>query len=326
MRCIEIREPGGPEVLQPAERPDPVPGEGELLIDVVAAGVNRPDVLQRMGGYPPPPGASDLPGLEVSGIVSGVGPGVDPDRVGQEVCALVAGGGYATRTVAAAALTLPIPAGVSLQAAAGLPETCFTVWHNVFERGHLAAGETALVHGGSSGIGTTAIQLAVARGARVVVTAGSDDKCAACLDLGAWRAINYRTHDFVEELRRLTEGRGVDLILDMVGGSYVSRNLSVLATDGRLVQIGLMEGQASAAVDFRRVLSRRLTVTGSTLRPRTVGEKAAIARGVLAEVWPLMATGRVRPIVQSTFPLAEAAAAHRLMEASGHIGKILLIT
>ncbi len=326
MRCVEIREPGGPEVLQQAERPDPVPGDGELLIDVVAAGVNRPDILQRMGGYPPPPGASDLPGLEVSGIVSGVGPGVSPDRVGEPVCALVAGGGYATRAVAAATLSLPVPAGVSLEAAAGLPETCFTVWHNVFERGHLAAGETALVHGGSSGIGTTAIQLSAARGARVVVTAGSDDKCTACLELGAWRSINYRTHDFVEAVRQLTGGRGVDLILDMVGGSYVSRNLSILATDGRLVQIGLMEGQMEAAVDFRRVLNRRLTLTGSTLRPRTVTEKAAIARGVLAEVWPLVAAGRVRPIVQRTFPLAEAAAAHRLMESSGHIGKILLTT
>ena len=326
MRCIEIREPGGPDVLQPAERPDPVPAEGELLIDVVAAGVNRPDVLQRMGGYPPPPGASDLPGLEVSGVISRVGPGVSADRVGQQVCALVAGGGYATRTVAPAALSLPVPAGVSLEAAAGLPETCFTVWHNVFERGHLAAGETALVHGGSSGIGTTAIQLAAARGAQVIVTAGSDDKCAACLGLGAWQAINYRTHDFADEVRRLTEGRGVDLVLDMVGGSYVPRNLSVLAMDGRLVQIGLMEGQMAAAVDFRRVLNRRLTLTGSTLRPRTVAEKAAIARGVLAEVWPLVAAGRVRPIVQRTFPLAEAAAAHRLMESSGHIGKILLIT
>ena len=326
MRCIEIREPGGPEVLQLAERPDPVPGAGELLIDVTAAGVNRPDVMQRKGGYPPPPGASDIPGLEVSGTVLAVGAGVDAGRIGQPVCALVPGGGYATRTVAAADLSLPVPEGVPLDAAAGLPETCFTVWHNVFERGRLAAGETALVHGGSSGIGTTTIQLAAARGARVIATAGSDDKCAACVALGAWEAINYRTRDFAEEVLRLTEGRGVDLVLDMVGGSYVPRNISVLATEGRLVQIGLIEGQMAASVDFRRVLNRRLTLTGSTLRPRTVAEKAAIARGVLAEVWPLVVSGRIRPVVHRTFPLAEAAAAHRLMESSGHIGKILLTT
>jgi putative PIG3 family NAD(P)H quinone oxidoreductase len=326
MRCIEIREPGGPEVLQPAERPDPVPGAGELLIDVVAAGVNRPDVMQRKGGYPPPPGASDIPGLEVSGTVMAVGAGVSPDRIGQQVCALVAGGGYATRTAAPAEQCLPIPDGVPLEAAAGLPETYFTVWHNVFERGRLAAGETALVHGGSSGIGTTAIQLAAARGARVIVTAGSDEKCAACVDLGAWKAINYRTQDFVDEVQVLTGGRGVDLVLDIVGGSYVARNVSVLATEGRLVQIALMEGQMTAPVDFRRLLNRRLTLTGSTLRPRTVAEKGAIARALLAEVWPLVASGRVRPVVHRTFPLAEAAAAHRLMESSGHIGKILLTT
>ena len=326
MRCIEIREPGGPEVLQPVERPDPVPGEGELVIDVVAAGVNRPDVMQRKGGYPPPAGASDIPGLEVSGTVIAAGPGAGQDWIGREVCALVSGGGYATRTVAPAEQCLPIPDGVSLEAAAGLPETCFTVWHNVFERGRLAAGETALVHGGSSGIGTTAVQLAAARGARVIVTAGSDEKCAACLDLGAWKAINYRTQDFVQEVRALTGDRGVDLVLDMVGGSYVPRNVSVLATEGRLVQIALLEGRARAEVDFRLLLTRRLTLTGSTLRSRTVAEKAAIARGVLAEVWPLVAAGRVRPVVHRTFPLAEAAAAHRLMESSEHIGKILLTT
>jgi len=229
MRCIEIREPGGPEVLQAAERPDPVPGDGELSIDVVAAGVNRPDVMQRKGGYPPPPGASDIPGLEVSGIVGQVGPGVSPALVGQAVCALLPGGGYATRAVAAAALCLPVPAGVTVEAAAGFPETCFTVWHNVFERGRLRTGETMLVHGGSSGIGTTAIQLAAARGARVIVTAGSDEKCAACVELGAWKAINYRTHDFVEEVRGLTEGRGVDLVLDMVGCGEVGH---LLLSDG----------------------------------------------------------------------------------------------
>ena len=326
MRCIEIREPGGPEVLQAVERPDPVPGDGELLIDVVAAGVNRPDVMQRKGGYPPPPGASDIPGLEVSGVVRQAGPGVNPALVGQAVCALLAGGGYATRAVAAAALCLPVPAGVTVEAAAGFPETCFTVWHNVFERGRLRTGETLLVHGGSSGIGTTAIQLAAARGARVIVTAGSDEKCAACIDLGAWKAINYRTHDFVEQVRGLTEGLGVDVVLDMVAGSYVPRNVSVLATEGRLVHIALMEGQAVSPVDIRRVLTRRLTITGSTLRPRTVAEKAAIAAGVLAEVWPLISAGRMRPVIQRTFPLDEAAAAHRLMESSGHIGKILLTT
>jgi putative PIG3 family NAD(P)H quinone oxidoreductase len=326
MRCIEIRSFGGPEVLQLAERPDPEPGEGEVLIDVAAAGVNRPDVMQRKGGYPPPPGASDIPGLEISGIISRVGLGVSMDRLGQPVCALIAGGGYATRAVAPADLCLPVPAGVTLESAAGLPETVFTVWHNVFERGRLAAGETALVHGGSSGIGTTAIQLAAARGARVIVTAGSDDKCTACLELGAWRAINYRSTDFVEAVREMTGGRGVDMVLDMVGGSYVPRNVSVLATEGRLVQIALMEGQAVSTVDFRRVLTRRLTLTGSTLRPRTVSEKAAIGRGVLTEVWPLLAAGRVRPIIHRTFPLEEAAAAHGMMESSRHIGKILLTT
>lgn len=324
MRCIEIRQPGGPEVLTLADRPSVVPGPGEVLITVAAAGVNRPDVLQRMGAYPPPPGASDIPGLEVSGTIAAVGDGVSPDRIGEAVCALVTGGGYAAECVAADALTLPIPHGVDLVAAAALPETCFTVWHNVFERGHLAAGETALFHGGSSGIGTTAIQLAVARGARVVVTAGSDEKCRACETLGASKAINYRAGDFVEAVRACTNGRGVDLILDIVGGSYVARNLACLATDGRLVQIGLMEGASTAAVDFRRILGRRLTITGSTLRPRSVAEKAAIATGVMAHVWPLVAEGRVRPVVYRMFPLAEAWAAHRLMESSDHIGKLLL--
>ncbi|HEY6506875.1 MAG TPA: NAD(P)H-quinone oxidoreductase, partial [Vicinamibacterales bacterium] len=263
MRCIEIRQPGGPEALQVADRPDPVPGPGEVLIDVAAAGVNRPDVLQRMGAYPPPPGASDVPGLEVSGTIAAVGDLVSADRLGEAVCALVTGGGYATRCVAAAALSLRIPRGLDLVSAAALPETCFTVWSNLFDRGRLMAGETVLVHGGTSGIGTTAIQLAVAYGARVMVTAGSDDKCRACEALGAWKAINYRQGDFVEQVRVLTDGRGVDLILDIVGGSYVARNLACLATDGRLVQIGLMEGASAAVVDLRRVLGRRLTITGS---------------------------------------------------------------
>lgn len=326
MRCVEIREPGGPEVLVLVERPDPTPGPGEVLIAVVAAGVNRPDVLQRRGGYPPPRGASDLPGLEVSGTVLEVGDGVPRTRVGEAVCALVPGGGYATRCVAAAELCLPVPEGVDIVSSAGLPETCFTVWNNVFDRGRLVAGETALFHGGSSGIGTTAIQMAAARGARAIVTAGSDEKCQACLELGASAAINYRDRDFVDEVRRLTDGRGVDLILDIVGGSYVPRNLAALAVEGRLVQIGLMAGEPEAPVDFRRVLGRRLTITGSTLRPRSVAEKAIIARAVLAEVWPLVSDGRVRPVVHRTFPLAEAAAAHRLMETSDHIGKILLTT
>ena len=326
MHCVEIREPGGPEVLELVERPDPVPGPGEVLIGVSAAGVNRPDVLQRRGGYPPPRGASDLPGLEVSGTILEVGEGVPAVRIGEAVCALMAGGGYATRCVAAAELCLPVPEGLDIVSAAGLPETCFTVWTNVFDRGRLVRGETALFHGGSSGIGTTAIQLATARGARAIVTAGSDEKCQACLELGAFAAINYRESDFVEEVRRLTDGRGVDLILDIVGGSYVSRNLSALAVDGRLVQIGLMEGPAEAAVDLRKILWRRLTVTGSTLRPRSVAEKAAIARAVRAEVWPMVTDGRVRPVVHRTFPLGEAAAAHQLMETSQHIGKILLTT
>ena len=326
MRCVEIREPGGPEVLEIAERPDPAPGPGEVLIAVVAAGVNRPDVLQRRGGYPPPKGASDLPGLEVSGTVLEVGDGVPRSRIGEAVCALVPGGGYATRCVAASELSLPVPEGLDIVSSAGLPETCFTVWTNVFDRGRLAAGETALFHGGSSGIGTTAIQMAAARGARAIVTAGSDEKCQACLDLGASAAINYRDRDFVDEVRRLTDGRGVDLILDIVGGSYVPRNLAALAVEGRLVLIGLMAGEPEAPVDFRKVLGRRLTITGSTLRPRSVAEKAVIARSVLAEVWPLVSDGRVRPVVHRTFPLAEAAAAHRLMETSDHIGKILLTT
>jgi len=324
MRCIEIREAGGPEVLQLADRPSPVPGPGEVLIRVAAAGVNRPDVLQRMGAYPPPPGASDLPGLEVSGTIAAVGEGVDPTRVGQVVCALVAGGGYATECLAADVLSLPLPDGMDVVSAAALPETYFTVWSNVFDRGRLAEGETALFHGGTSGIGTTAIQLAVARGARVVVTAGSEDKCRACEDLGASKAINYRTSDFVEEIRAYTDGRGVDLILDIVGGTYVARNVACLATDGRLVQIGLMEGPPTAVVDFRRVLGRRLTITGSTLRARSVADKALIAAAVSRHVWPLLAEGRVRPVVHRTFPLSEAAAAHRLMESSDHVGKLLL--
>jgi putative PIG3 family NAD(P)H quinone oxidoreductase len=324
--CIEIRVPGPPEVLTPVERADPIAGAGEVLIDVVAAGVNRPDVMQRRGAYPPPPGASDIPGLEVAGTIESVGAGVRTWATGDQVCALVSGGGYATKCVAPALQCLPVPASLALIAAAALPETFFTVWSNVFDRGRLRAGESALFHGGSSGIGTTAIQLAAARGVRVFATAGSDAKCRVCEELGAERAINYRTRDFVEDIRALTAGRGVDLVLDIVGGGYVARNLSVLAMDGRLVQIGLMAGDPTAAVDFRRVLGRRLTITGSTLRPRSVDEKGQIAAALRREVWPLVERGVVRPVVSRTFPLADAAAAHRLMESSEHVGKIVLTT
>ena len=325
MIAIEITKPGPPDVLKPAERPDPKPGAGDVLIKVAAAGVNRPDVMQRRGRYPPPPGASDIPGLEVSGTIAALGDGVTDWKVGDTVCALVAGGGYATLCVAPAPQCLPVPGSVDLTAAAAMPETFFTVWTNVFDRGRLKSGETVLIHGGSSGIGTTAIQLAVARGAKVFTTAGSDEKCRACEQLGAARAINYRGDDFVEQIQGLTGGRGVDLILDMVGGEYVARNLSALAVEGRLVQIGLMGGD-SAPIDFRRILSKRLTVTGSTLRPRSVAEKGQIATALRQEVWPLVEQGRVKPIVYRTFPLKEAAAAHRLMESSEHIGKIVLVT
>ena len=280
--------------------------------------------MQRQGRYPPPPGASDIPGLEVAGVVAAVGDGVREWRVGDPVCALVAGGGYATTCVAPAPQCLPIPSSLDVVAAAAIPETFFTVWSNVFERGHLRPGETALVHGGSSGIGTTAIQLAAARGVRVLATAGSDEKCRACEVLGAERAINYRTEDFVAVVRDVTEG-GVDLVLDIVGGSYTNRNLSVLAMDGRLVVIGFMEGEPMAAIDLRRVLGRRLTITGSALRPRSVPEKGEIAAALRREVWPLLERGVVQPVVYRTFPLAEAAAAHRLMESSDHIGKIVLV-
>lgn len=313
-------------MLQAAERDDPVPGPGEVLIRVEAAGVNRPDILQRRGRYAPPPGASDIPGLEVAGTVAAFGEGVQGWRVGDRVCALVAGGGYATLCVAPAPQCLPVPAPLDFIAAGALPETFFTVWTNVFDRGRLQAGEVALFHGGSSGIGTTAIQLAVSRGARVFVTAGSDEKCRACETLGAERAINYRTDDFVEVVTALTGGRGVDLILDIVGGDYFARNIAALATDGRLVAIGVMGRAASATLDLGDVLRRRLTITGSTLRPRTVKEKGAIAAALEREVWPLIEQGRVRPVVHRTFPLAEAAAAHRMMESSEHVGKIVLVT
>src|SRR6267378_170468 len=320
MRCIEISSPGPPEVLKLVERPDPAPGRNEVLIRVAAAGVNRPDVMQRRGMYPPPPGASDLPGLEVAGTIEALGDGVTEWRAGDRVCALVSGGGYASLCVAPAPQCLPVPAGMDLVTAAAIPEAFFTVWTNVFDRGRLRSGETALFHGGSSGIGTTAIQLASARGARVLATAGSDVKCRACEQLGAERAINYRTEDFVDVVKQLTNGRGVDLILDIVGGDYIARDLAALALEGRLVVIGFMGGD-TATIDFRRILGRRLTITGSTLRPRSVEEKGQIAAALRWEVWPLLESGKVKPVIYRTFPLADAAAAHALMESSEHVGK-----
>jgi putative PIG3 family NAD(P)H quinone oxidoreductase len=323
MIAIEISRAGGPEVLAPAERRMPEPGPGDVLIRVAAAGVNRPDVMQRRGVYPPPPGASDIPGLEVAGTIEHVGAGVTEWRGGDRVCALVTGGGYAEYCVAPAAQCLPMPAGLDAVRAAAIPETFFTVWTNVFDRGALQPGEAALFHGGTSGIGTTAIQLAVARGAQVFATAGSEEKCRACERLGATRAFNYRADDFVVALEEVTGGRGVDLILDIIGADYLDRNLRALAIDGRLVQIGLMSG-SEARLDLRRVLARRLTITGSTLRPRSVEEKGAIAAALQREVWPLLESGRVQPIVYRTFPLTQASDAHRLMESSEHVGKIVL--
>jgi putative PIG3 family NAD(P)H quinone oxidoreductase len=325
VRAVEISTPGPPEVLTPVDRPDPVPGAGDVLIRVKAAGVNRPDVLQRRGAYPPPPGASDLPGLEVAGTVEALGDGVTQWQVGDRVCALLSGGGYAELCVAPAVQCLPIPPAMDFITAAAVPETFFTVWTNVFDRGRLTAGETALFHGGSSGIGTTAIQLAVARGARVFATAGSDEKCRACEQLGAERCINYKTEDFVAVIKDVTKGRGVDLILDIVGGDYIARDLVALAVEGRLVVIGFMGGD-TATLDFRRILGRRLTITGSTLRPRSPAEKGEIAEALRKDVWPLLETGTIKPVVYRTFPLADAAAAHRLMESSEHVGKIVLVT
>jgi NADPH2:quinone reductase len=323
MLAIEIREPGDPDVLVPVERPQPQAAAGEVLIKVAAAGVNRPDVFQRRGRYPPPPGASDIPGLEVAGTIEATGDGVSRWHAGDRVCALVAGGGYAEYCVAPAPQCLATPRGFDLTTAAAIPETFFTVWSNVFDRGRLKAGESILVHGGSSGIGTAAIQLAHALGSRVFATAGSPDKCAACERLGADRCINYRDADFVAAIKELTGGRGVDLVLDMVAGDYVQRNLDVLAMDGRLVEVGTLGGP-KAAINIMAIMQRRLTVTGSTLRARPVADKAAIATAVHENIWPLFESGAVKPIVHATFPLREAAAAHRLMESSAHIGKIVL--
>lgn len=322
MTAIEIREHGGPEVLRPTQRPCPSPGEGEVLIAVAAAGINRPDVLQRKGGYPPPPGASDIPGLEVAGTVIAAAPGISWPRVGEKVCALVAGGGYAEYCTAPAGQCLPVPAGLSEVEAAALPETYFTVWSNVFDRGGLRPGESILIHGGSSGIGTTAIQLAKAMGARVFTTVGSAAKMEACRALGADRAINYTTEDFVQVVRSETAD-GVDVILDMVGGPYIPRNLDCLAADGRLVFIAFLGGPV-AEVNFAKLMVRRQTITGSTLRPRPVAFKAEIARRLKETVWPLVESGRVKPVIHETLPLAKAADGHALMESSTHIGKIVL--
>ncbi len=323
MTAIAIRSPGGPEVLTAEPRPVPKPGDGEILIEVAAAGVNRPDVMQRMGLYPPPPGAPDIPGLEIAGEVVACGTGVTQWKEGDKVMALVVGGGYAEFCIAHESHALPVPAGLSLIEAAAIPETFFTVWYNAFERGRLAARETLLVHGGSSGIGTTAIQLAAALGARVITTAGTPEKCAACRKLGADVAINYKTEDFVAVTKQATSDRGVDLVLDIVGGDYIDRNYEAAAVEGRIVQIAF-QSSSRATVDFRRLMLKRLTHTGSTLRARSVADKGAIARAVEAKVLPLIDAGRVKPVIDSTFPLREAAAAHARMESSQHIGKIVL--
>jgi NADPH2:quinone reductase len=323
MIAIEISSPGGPEVLLPVERPRPTAASGEVLIRVAAAGVNRPDVLQRQGRYPPPPGVTDIPGLELAGVVEALGSDVTTWQVGDKVCALVSGGGYAEYCVAPAPQCLPLPRGMDFAHAAGIPETTFTVWTNVFDRGRLRRGESILIHGGSSGIGTTAIQVAHALGARVFATAGSAEKCIACESIGADRAINYRETDFVAAVKDATEGRGVDVVLDIVGGDYLQRNIEVLGMDGRLVMIGRQSGVKSE-IDVMPVLRRRLTLTGSTLRTRSVAEKGTLAQEVHQHVWPLFESGAVRVIVHRTFPLRDAAAAHRLMESSAHIGKIVL--
>lgn len=324
MKAVEISEHGGPEVLKLVDRPTPEPGHGEVLIKVAAAGVNRGDTVQRIGFYPPPKGASDLPGLEVSGTVAAFGPGVTLWKEGDEVCALLAGGGYAEYAAVHEGSVLPKPEGFSLVDAAALPETIMTVWTNVFEDGELRPGETLLVHGGSSGIGTTAIQIASTLGVKVLATAGSAAKCKACTDLGATRAINYREEDFVEAVKEATGGRGADVILDMVGADYVARNIAAAARQGRIVNIAYMKG-SKVEVDFLPVMLKRLTLRGSTLRARDVGEKARLAAEVRLHVWPLIEAGRVTPVVETTFPLGDAPKAHELMEKSTHVGKILLV-
>jgi len=323
MTAIGISKPGAPDVLVPEQRPMPQPGEAEVLVKVAAAGVNRPDVMQRLGLYPPPKGASDIPGLELAGEVVALGPNVKRWKIGDKITALVAGGGYAEYCVVPEPQALPVPTGFSMVEAAAMPETFFTVWHNVFERGALKPGETILIHGGSSGIGTVAIMLAKAFGARVFATAGSPEKCEACKKLGADVAINYKTEDFVEVAKKETDNAGIDVILDMVGGDYIDRNFHCAAVEGRIVQIAFQKS-AKATVDYRYMLQRRLTHTGSGLRPRSVADKGKMARAMEEKVWPLLNAGKVRPVIDSTFPLAEAAKAHARMESSQHIGKIVL--
>ena len=323
MKCIEISKPGGPEVLVPAERPAPVPKANEVLVKVAAAGVNRPDVLQRLGKYPIPPDASDLPGLEIAGEVAACGADVKLWKPGDQICALVHGGGYAEYCVAPEVQALPIPKGLSALEAASLPETFFTVWSNVYDRARLAPGESLLVQGGSSGIGVTAIQMAAAMGNRVFATAGSDEKCAACVRLGAEKAINYRTQDFGAEVKAATGGKGVNVILDMVGGDYVPREIKCLAEDGRMVFIASLGG-AKAEIDIFEIQRKRLVITGSTLRPRPEAFKGAIARSLREKIWPLIEAGKIKPVIYKSFPLAQASEAHRLMESSQHIGKIVL--
>jgi NADPH:quinone reductase len=323
MTAIELKQPGGPDMLVPGSRPTPKPGKGEVLIKVAAAAINRPDVLQRQGKYPPPPGAPDTLGLDVAGTVVASGEGVSWPKMGDQVCALVAGGGYAEYAVAPAPQCMPVPKGFSMAEAASLPETYFTVWTNVFERGRLQPGEAFLVHGGASGIGTTAIQLAKALGSRVFATAGSAEKCAACEKLGAEKAFNYKTEDWVAGAKQATQGEGVDVILDMVGGDYTPRNLELLRIEGRVVQIAFLRGN-KVEIDLNPIMRKRLTLTGSTLRPRSVAEKALIAQALRARVWPLFESGKLKPVIHATFPLAKAAEAHRMMDADQNTGKIVL--
>jgi NADPH:quinone reductase len=325
MTAVEIREPGPPQALRAVQRPVPMPGPGEVLIRVAAAGVNRPDILQRKGMYPPPPGITDIPGLEVAGEVVALGPGVQEPGLGARLCALVAGGGYAQYVAAPAPQCLPVPTALSLEEAAALPETFFTVWLNVFQRARLQRGETLLVHGGSSGIGTTAILLGKAFDARVLVTAGTAQKCAACRELGADLAINYHEGDFVEATLRATDGRGADVILDMVGGAYLARNAAAAAIEGRIALIAT-QGGAKAELDLRALLSKRLTITASSLRPQSVENKGRIAAALQANVWPLFDSRGLKPVIHARFPLSDAAAAHKLMESGAHIGKIVLLT
>jgi putative PIG3 family NAD(P)H quinone oxidoreductase len=324
MNCVEIVEPGGPEVLKPTHRPVPKPAAGEVLIRVRAAGVNRPDVSQRVGRYAPPPGVTDIPGLEVAGEVVALGAGVGEWKVGDKLCALVAGGGYAEYVAAPTPQCLPVPGKLGMVDAAALPETFFTVWSNLYDRAHLKPGETLLVHGGSSGIGTTAIQLAAKRGSRVITTAGTAEKCRVCEQLGAGRAVNYKEEDFVAAVKEFTGGRGADVVLDMIGGDYIPRNIKAMAPDGRHVSIAFLGG-STAEVDFMPMMLKRLTLTGATLRPQSIERKGEIARALKQHVWPLIADGEIKPVIHTTFPLAEVAEAHRLMESSRHIGKIVLI-